>query len=89
MGVKGLTNSFLSVIIKIVKEREENKMTIILTMNCPFCGKEHEVTVTEEQYIMYCAGALAQEAFPNLNATQREQIISHLCPDCQEKFFGF
>ena len=62
---------------------------IILTMICPFCETEHSVETTEEAYIVYCAGETAQEAFPNLTPTEREQIISHLCPECQKKFFGF
>jgi wobble nucleotide-excising tRNase len=61
---------------------------IILTMVCPFCGKEHEVHTTEEQYAEYCGGELAQNAFADLSATEREQIISHICPQCQEKIFG-
>lgn len=61
---------------------------IILTMQCPFCGKEHSVTTTEEQYAEYCGGELAQVAFADKSATEREQIISHLCPQCQEKIFG-
>ena len=61
---------------------------IILTMQCPFCGKEHSVTTTEEQYAEYCGGELAQNAFADLSATEREQIISHLCPQCQKTVFG-
>ena len=61
---------------------------IILTMECPFCGKEHSVITTEEQYAKYCSGELAQNAFAGLSATEREQIISHLCPQCQEEIFG-
>lgn len=61
---------------------------IILTIYCPFCEQEHEVRVFEEQYNKYCDGALAQDAFPQLTPTEREQIISHLCPECQKKIFG-
>lgn len=61
---------------------------IILEMICPVCNTIHYVEVTEKEYVNYCAGELAQNAFPNLTPTEREQIISHLCPECQEKFFG-
>lgn len=61
---------------------------IILTMQCPFCGKEHSVTTTEEQYAEYCGGELAQVAFADKSTTEREQIISHLCPQCQEKILA-
>lgn len=60
---------------------------VILTMICPFCGKEHEVDVNEQDFVNYLAGDLAQEAFPYLNATQREQMLSHICPKCQEEVF--
>lgn len=60
---------------------------IRLEMVCPFCGESHSVKVAESDYNAYCNGALAQNAFPYLNATEREQLISHLCPTCQSKFF--
>lgn len=62
---------------------------INLEMVCPFCGQVHSVEVSEVSYVMYKAGELAQNAFPYLSATEREQIISHMCPDCQKViFFG-
>ena len=61
---------------------------VILTIECPFCGAEHEVVVSESAYYAYIGGELAQVAFPNLTPTEREQIISHLCPECQAKVFG-
>lgn len=61
---------------------------INLGMVCPFCGQIHEVRVLEASYVMYRAGELAQNAFPYLSATEREQIISHICPDCQKDIFG-
>jgi len=33
-------------------------------------------------------GELAQNAFPYLSATEREQLISHICPKCQDSIFG-
>ena len=61
---------------------------ILLEIKCPFCKKSHFVKTTEEEYMNYCAGELVQNAFPNLTPTEREQIISHLCPECQERIFG-
>ena len=61
---------------------------IRLEMTCPFCGADHHVDCREDQYNAYCNGELAQVAFDDLNATEREQIISHICPSCQEKIFG-
>lgn len=61
---------------------------IVLELDCPFCGKTHYVETTLEELEAYEAGALAQDAFKSLSATEREQIISNLCPDCQRKIFG-
>jgi predicted RNA-binding Zn-ribbon protein involved in translation (DUF1610 family) len=73
----------------MIIEREVVKMKDIrLEMTCPFCGADHHVDCREDQYNAYCNGELAQVAFDDLNATEREQIISHICPDCQEKIFG-
>ena len=61
---------------------------MILEMVCPFCGAEHNVKVSMNGWFAYVNGALAQNAFPELNATEREQIISNMCPDCQKDVFG-
>jgi len=60
---------------------------IILDMVCPFCGAEHFVEVNEVDYNAWVAGKMAQHAFPYLSPTEREQVISHLCPACQDSFF--
>lgn len=61
---------------------------LILTMKCPFCGEEHGVRTTAKAYYAWQAGELIQNAMPFLNATAREQLISHICPRCQESMFG-
>lgn len=63
-------------------------MVELLGMVCPFCQTEHFVFVPVEELIEYEMGATAQVAFQSLSVTEREQIISHICPDCQEKIFG-
>ena len=61
---------------------------VVITMHCIFCGNEHEVKVNENDYLAWGSGMLAQNAFPYLSATEREQLISHICPICQAKLFG-
>jgi len=61
---------------------------IKLKIMCVLCGNFHSVMVKKEDYVKYLEGELVQKAFPYLNATQREQIISGLCPKCQEDMFG-
>jgi endogenous inhibitor of DNA gyrase (YacG/DUF329 family) len=61
-------------------------MEILIT--CPFCGSTHSVTVNMNDWFDYQNGKLAQNAFPYLNPTEREQLISNMCPACQKKVFG-
>ena len=61
---------------------------IRLEMTCTFCGAHHHVDCREEQYNAHCNGEVAQVASDELNATESEQRISHICPDCQKKIFG-
>ena len=59
-----------------------------IMMQCPFCGKTHSVNVEFDAWLDYMDGELAQNAFPDLSPTEREQIISNLCPSCQDSIFG-
>lgn len=60
-----------------------------LTITCPFCGKLHSVLVREADYNRFVTGEyLVQDVFPYLNATEREALISGLCPACQSSIFG-
>lgn len=61
---------------------------ITLVTECPFCGNLSEVEVSAEDYEKYCAGELAQNAFPYLSPEEREVIISGMCVKCQKEFFG-
>jgi len=64
-----------------------NYKEVCVSLQCPFCGRGHEVEVNEMDYLDWKDGTLAQDAFPYLSATEREQLISQLCPTCQHKFF--
>ena len=60
---------------------------IRLEITCPFCGTTHSIEVAERDYNAWQGGELAQIAFPYLSATERKQLISHMCPKCQTGFF--
>lgn len=60
----------------------------IIAITCPFCGADHEVEVNFQKYINWMGGELIQRAMPDLTPTEREQLISHICPKCQEGIFG-
>ena len=61
--------------------------SVVVSMVCPFCGNEHTVEVSEYAFYQWQDGACIQTVMPTLSATEREQLISHICPACQDKFF--
>ena len=64
-------------------------MKITLTSICPFCGCLTDIEVEVEQYESWAfGGALIQDALPTLSATERETLISGICPECQDTIFN-
>ena len=61
---------------------------INISISCPFCRKNHFVKVTPSSFERWQGGELIQNAMPYLSATEREQLISGMCPKCQEDIFG-
>ena len=59
-----------------------------VVMTCTFCRKFHLVEVDLEQLEAWRNGELIQNAMPDLTLTEREQLISGLCPKCQAEIFG-
>lgn len=59
-----------------------------ILLDCFGCGKDFSVKVPFEGFLAYQEGALIQDAYPDLSATDRESLISQLCPCCQKKIFG-
>jgi hypothetical protein len=55
----------------------------------PFTGKRNELDldVTEEQMQRWRDGEYAQRAFPNLNADEREFIMTGIMPDTWDELF--
>ena len=62
--------------------------SIIITINCPICGKEHEVEVSENAFYEWQNGKCIQDAMPYLTADERELLISHTCGDCWAEMFS-
>lgn len=63
----------------------ESNMTTI-SRSCPFCGKEHSITVDTRILNVgtqaYRSGALIQNAFPTLTPSQREFFATGICDKC-------
>ena len=66
----------------------KNFHEVCVVIYCPFCGKGHEVEVNEIDYLDWKDGEHAQNAFPYLDANEREMFISGICPDCWNGMFG-
>ena len=63
-------------------------MRFDVDLTCPFCNSDHAVEVSLAGYIEWERGELIQKAMPDLTSTEREQLISGICPKCQAEFFG-
>ena len=65
-----------------------------ITNTCLECKGTHTVTVDAEAYRKWQTpreegGLLIQEAFPEMTAVQREQLLfPFLCPTCQAEQYG-
>ena len=65
-----------------------NNYEVCVITRCPFCGRTNEVEVNEIDYLDWQDGVLVQDAFPYLNANEREMLISGICPACWFNTFG-
>lgn len=65
----------------------------IKTKKCCHCKKVGFIIMDQQDWINgikdYQIGAFVQDAFPNLNISQREQIISGTHPECWIELFGY
>jgi hypothetical protein len=60
----------------------------VRTIPCPECGRQDVFDVTDFEIEKYRNGAHIQNAFPNLTADQREQLITGLDKECWDKVMG-
>ena len=61
------------------------KAQTVVIRDCPWCGKTQSVTVESEEWDVYQLGALVQEAFPELNPSEREVLLSGMCNPCWDE----
>ena len=54
---------------------------------CPRCGQTTWVGMPAEKYEEWQMGVNIQNAWPEGSATERETLISGLCPACQKVIF--
>jgi hypothetical protein len=64
-------------------------MTAVVAAPCRLCQQVTDLTVNVEGFVDWQAGKLIQDALPELDADQRELLISGTCPTCWDEMFGF
>lgn len=61
--------------------------TYLHVMSCISCEKVSIMVVSEADYMTWQTRMYVQDAFPYLNAGQREMIINGMHPECFDKLF--
>lgn len=51
---------------------------------CPYCGTESQILVDTQAYTDWLNGTLIQDAFPDLDPSERESIKTGICDECWE-----
>ena len=58
---------------------------ITLDRLCIVCTESVPVTMTVQQFVEWQEGGLIQNVCSEMDAGEREMLISHICPDCWSK----
>lgn len=61
--------------------------SIVLGIVCEQCGEQHFIAVNKKDWEDFLDGKQVQLAFPYLNASNRELILSKICGKCYDKIF--
>ena len=59
----------------------------MITKICPKCNKPSYVDIPKDAYEAWQMGMCIQNAWPDGSATDREVLISGICPECQKETF--
>ena len=62
-------------------------MTSVVAVPCRCCQKVTDLQVDLEKFVAWQQGELIQNALPELDADQRELLISGTCPTCWDEMF--
>jgi hypothetical protein len=74
-------------VLKILKNTSEDNV-VRYTRKCFHCGQEGFVVVNVDDLAKYDNGAFIQEAFPEMPADRREQMLSGIHPECWEEIYA-
>jgi hypothetical protein len=61
------------------------KTVTVTTKPCPFCGKTTDLELPYDGALAYQEGALIQKAFPDMDAADRERLITGTCGPCWDE----
>jgi hypothetical protein len=64
-----------------------NEGNTCLRKICSMCDTQHEIWVEDDDYKAWENGKMCQDAFPYLDAGQREILISGTCGRCFDLLF--
>lgn len=68
---------------------EDNRIYVTISIQCPMCGRENIVKMTLEQYNRWWDNnEYVQNIFPEKSSSEREVLISGICPTCWDKLFS-
>lgn len=70
-----------------LKIYQHNNQNIEAVCTCQGCHGETHLSLSIEDFNRWQAGMKIQDAFPNLDADQREMLISGTCPKCWNRMF--
>lgn len=61
---------------------------VMLDLECPNCDHITQVDVNVAGLSMWQRGELIQNALPELNADEREALMTGICSDCWDAMFS-
>jgi hypothetical protein len=67
---------------------EAQTATVKYITVCPMCKDEKVFMLPIKGFVRWKGGHVIQNAFPELDAEDRERLISGTCPKCWDKLFG-
>ena len=70
------------------KEMVEGTTYVVETPPCFHCGKSGSIEVPMKGFLVRQLGGLIQDAYPDMSAPLREQMVSGTHPQCWDEMFG-
>ena len=65
-----------------------DSVVVVATPKCFVCGNTGTVEVPFANYLKRKEGALIQDAYPDMDKAEREQMVSGIHPMCWEAVYG-